>query len=272
MRFQQILPPEELKEVVRYFWTLESTDQSVASRSFRTIADGCPGLIFQGPADVLFRDQAQKQLPRLLLYGQATRHGEILAGGAFRTIGAYFYPSALTAVFGFNAEELTDSCVDLDLLTSAQEACLSEQLLNTASVEDQVEILAAYLLARVRKSKTPIDTSVRGSLKQLIDSGGRVSLQQVQASLGISERSFQRKFKQAVGMSPKLFARICQFQVSMNQLRSGTFDKLSDVAFEHEYADQSHYIRVFREFAGISPMQYQKRANEVVENFPELLE
>jgi len=36
------------------------------------------------------------------------------------------------------------------------------------------------------------------------------------------------------------------------------------------FTDQSHFIRSFKEFAGISPNQYQKQYTELVENFPEM--
>jgi AraC-like DNA-binding protein len=55
-------------------------------------------------------------------------------------------------------------------------------------------------------------------------------------------------------------------------LRNNHYHKLSDIAFENEYADQSHFIRAFKEFAGFSPYRYRQQSNEVVENFAELIE
>ncbi|WP_046244832.1 DUF6597 domain-containing transcriptional factor [Hymenobacter terrenus] len=271
MHFQQIAPPDFLREYVRYFWTLENRDGDVVSRTFRTIADGCPGLLFQQVGHALFYDQTHEPWPRLLLYGQATRSGEAYAQGSFRILGVCFYSTALTSVFGLDADELTDSCVDPDLLSTTQAAHLSEQLSNTPALSDQIELLSAYLLAKVRKNQVLVGDGIRHCLTQLMDSGGRASLQNLQQRLGISERSFQRKFKQCVGLSPKLFARICQFQASLQQLRNQRYDKLSDVALENDYADQSHHIRTFKEFAGFSPYQYQKYANGLVDNFTELV-
>jgi len=93
-------------------------------------------------------------------------------------------------------------------------------------------------------------------------------LKDLQQKLRMTERSLERRFKQAIGISPKLFGRICRFQVSLNQLRKDNYDKLSDIAYENGYADQSHFIRSFREFAGVSPFDFKKQSNELVRNFP----
>jgi AraC-like DNA-binding protein len=74
-----------------------------------------------------------------------------------------------------------------------------------------------------------------------------------------------------VGISPQLFARICRFQASLTQLRTRQYQKFSDLAFEQDYADQSHHIRAFREFAGASPQQVRQQAQPGVPEFPELL-
>jgi AraC-like DNA-binding protein len=56
----------------------------------------------------------------------------------------------------------------------------------------------------------------------------------------------------------------------MNQMRSNRYDKLSDLAYENDYADQAHFIRVFKEFTGFSPLEFKKQSNEAVENFPQI--
>lgn len=268
MKYERIRPPEHLSEYIRYFWTLESSVNTF-SKTFRTIADGCPGLIFQrAEKGTLY--QSDKQLPAIFLFGQSTKHADISLSGQFSTVGIYFYPNALKTVFGFNAEELTNSCLDLSLLTAGQDFRLSEQLSNTPSTAGQVELLSSYLHFQRKKNNVQVDEALHYALSQLIESKGTVSLRELQASLRLSERSFERKFNQYVGIPPKLFSRICRFQASLDQLRKKEYSKFSDIAYENKYADQSHFIRAFREFAGFSPHQYQRQSNEVVENLSEL--
>ncbi len=263
MIFRQIQPPLQIREHVRYFWTLESDGANLLPKPLGPLADGCPGLIFQPAAKGVYHDEDGKQLPQTFIYGQTIKRTKLLLTGHFSTLGACFFPHTLRAVFGFNASELTDSCIDLDLVF----AHLNEQLINAVSTDEQVAIISGYLFSRIAKTNTQADATIQQALSQIITSKGNVSLKELQQSVQLSERSFERRFNEHVGISPRLFARVCKFQASLSQLKNNDFTRLSDIAYDNGYADQSHFIRTFREFAGFSPNQFQKQPHSVAEHF-----
>ncbi|MFY0252522.1 DUF6597 domain-containing transcriptional factor [Chitinophaga sp. 30R24] len=267
MRYQEIPPPAYLQHHVRYFWTLESDGPNPLPQVFGPVADGCPGLIFQQSDKGTFY-QEDKQLPDLLLYGQTTRYTELQLIGTICTIGVCCYPHALKTVFGLPADELTDACMDLDTLPYSKTFQLSVQLAHATSLTAKIGVIATFLGRQLQKNCHTADPLTQLALSEIMASKGSIALKTLQQQLQVTERSFERRFKQGVGISPKLFSRICRFQHSLTQLRNSHYNKLSDIAFENDYADQSHYIRVFKEFAGFSPNQYQKKSNEVVANFP----
>ncbi len=85
----------------------------------------------------------------------------------------------------------------------------------------------------------------------------------------ISERSLERLIKQYVGISPKVYSRIVRFQSGLQALRKNDFRTLTEVAYQKEFFDQSHFIREFRTFTGMNPKQYLHQTIEQVENYPE---
>jgi AraC-like DNA-binding protein len=270
MNFQSIVPLAILQPVVRYFWALDGDALGEGQKAFRTMADGCPGIIYQHADDGAFFQQ-DKQLPDAFLFGQTTRYAEISLLGKFNTVGVYFHPNALQCVFGNNAEELTDSCLDINLFAKKQGFNLSDQLAEIPTASGKVEALSAYLSAQMVRNNNRENRAMEYALSQISQSKGTVPLKDLQRYLQQSERSFQRNFKQYTGIAPKLFSRICRFQSSLQQLRKTDYNKLSDIAYEQDYADQSHFIRAFKEFAGLSPNQYQKQASELVENFARVI-
>lgn len=269
MNYKQVPPPEELKNHIRYFFIMETDDVKDLTYSFRTVADGGPGLLFQ-PEDRGTYYQSDKQLPILFLYGQSTTNVETSLKGKFNTVGVVFYPHVLKTIFGLDATDLTDTCMDLDQQARKQGFHLVEMLSESRSAKEKIDILSSYLLYLLRKHSGQVDTTMEYALSQILASKGNISMKELNDELYLSERSVERRFKQYVGISPKLFARICRFQASLIQIRNNQFSRLSDIAYENEYADQSHLIRAFKEFAGISPNKYQKQAMGIAQNISDL--
>lgn len=77
----------------------------------------------------------------------------------------------------------------------------------------------------------------------------------------ISERQFQRRFKNQVGITHKKFQRIIRFEKALDILTQSNYGQLTQVAYETGYVDQSHFIKDFTEFSGMSPYDFVKNSN-----------
>ncbi|MGX5816920.1 DUF6597 domain-containing transcriptional factor [Chitinophaga lutea] len=266
MHFRQIAPPPALRDYVRYFWALESTATADGPQSFRTIADGSPGVIFQQTEKGVMH-QAGKALPGLILYGQYSSHAELTLSGHIASIGVYFYPHALRTIFGLPPADLTDTCMDLGQHAQGLGFPILEELQETLTAEQRVARISAFLLDLLRRNEREHNPVMKHALQRILSSGGAISLKALREELQCTERTFERHFKSYVGISPKLFVRIARVQASLQQLRQGAGGKLSDLAYGHDFADQSHFIRSFREFTGYSPLQFRKQSPEILDNF-----
>jgi len=261
MNYQQIYPTAPLRKYIRYFWTLEDDGLDFSEKTFKIMSDGLPGLIFQEKPKA-FYDSNNQQLTQLFLYGQTTKHTKHTAKENFKNIGVYFQPAALKSIFGIDAHELVNRNIDInDLIKST----ISDQLSNAPNLEQQIGLLSRLLLQQLNQRKAE-NEKVNFASEQLLKG---VSLPNIQNKLNLSERSLERYFKQHVGISPKLYARISRFQSALENLRQTQFGKLTHIAYQNDYFDQSHFIRDFQEFAGTSPKHFKLKANEQVANFPE---
>lgn len=270
MDYRIILPPENLKPFVRYFWVLENNNSADAIETFNPLADGSPGIMFQPPDKGTFYTEDNKQLPGILLYGQTIQPAKMILSGKLSTIGICLQPHALQSVFGIDANELTGTCVDLGLVQHKKEKHLQEKLMGAATIEEQINLLSSSLINSVQDTGDKQDIITKYAVTEIFRGKGEISFNALLKQLQLSERTLERRFKQSIGVSAKLFSRICRFQESLNQLRKNNYQKLSDIAYENGYSDQSHFIRTFKEFTGVSPFDYKKQLSEVAENFPKV--
>lgn len=109
----------------------------------------------------------------------------------------------------------------------------------------------------------PVDTELAWSLGQLVGSGGGAVIGNLADELGWSHRRLIAQFRDAVGLPPKLVARIVRFE----RLLALTTDPKIDwagAAATCGYFDQAHLVREVRDLAGVTPTELRaERVNFV---------
>jgi len=152
------------------------------------------------------------------------------------------------ACLGVPALELSDSHVALEeLLPAARVVEATERLQAARDDRARVEVVEELLL-ELPFARDPLVTQ---GIELLANAGEGASVARVARSLGVSERQFERRFKARVGLTPKHFARLQRFERAVNLARSAP--SLSVAAQDAGYYDQSHFIRDFRGFVGVTP-------------------
>ncbi len=75
---------------------------------------------------------------------------------------------------------------------------------------------------------------------------------------GYSHRRFIELFCRAVGLTPKLYCQVLRFQRGVEMTAAKHSTSWVDVALLAGYSDQPHFNRQFREFAGVTPGEYEE--------------
>jgi len=244
--FPDIQIPPPLQPYISHVWFAEG----IAGNAFPIFADGRTGIIFQQSGMIL--GNQEKNLANSFVFGQTLDPIMLHTQPNCRVLGLIFHPHVLPSVFRIHAKELTDECVDMSLIPAVPRINLNEQLWNTVSPKRQFDLLFSYL----EKMISPIDKSMQYATSHILATKGKTSLKDLHYQLNLTERTFERRFEQYVGISPRLFSNIAQFQAAIRMLDSGHFSKLSDIAYANGYADQSHFIRWFKKFTGVTPLEH----------------
>jgi methylphosphotriester-DNA--protein-cysteine methyltransferase len=122
----------------------------------------------------------------------------------------------------------------------------------------QVELFEMFLLTRLPQVKG-IHPAIAAALAGI---GENSSVRSLVANSGVSHRRFLELFSQAVGLTPKRFARVLRFQNVFKRLERNPTASWTDLALDAGYSDQPHFNREFREFSGLTPEEYRRAAPE----------
>ena len=95
---------------------------------------------------------------------------------------------------------------------------------------------------------------------------GTVSVKALLEQLDISERQFERRFSQAVGMSPYSYIRVKRFNEAIRLMKTRQCNTLTEIAYTLNFHDQSHFIRDIKAFTGITPKSLSQKVDDFYHN------
>jgi AraC-like DNA-binding protein len=246
--------PASLDRYVAYFWTLRCPTNGVFT--LKMFANGVSGIIVQQSNGCSAlrslsgtRPCRATDLPRALVYGKRTQPGHVVAQGPFELTGAVFRPQALHALMKIDSTQINNGPVRVDDLFRRG---LEDELLNAETAQQRIAVLVRCLSARANQDATD-DLLVDESLQVLWRQRQNLRVPQLLQCLGISERQFERRFGRAVGIPPHQYLRIVRFEEAVRLLRERQFKKMSDLASELNYTDESHFIKEMKQFSGYTP-------------------
>jgi AraC-like DNA-binding protein len=191
----------------------------------------------------------------LSLFGKSVPTERWAEWGKATLIAFFFKPFALGPAFKLSALQLKNEVIELNRWNPQKAMALAIQLTFAQSTAEKMEVLHQFILSQVTVNQREC-AIIRYATDKILENPETDVLAQMLQELNLTERTFQRIFKKYVGITASEYRRICQFQLAFYQLKSGQFDKLTDVAYANGYFDQSHYIRSFKEFTDGTPNDY----------------
>jgi AraC-like DNA-binding protein len=251
MKYFTIPPPHSLAKYVRCFWIYEGEASAQNPYIYRRYADGCTELVFhfRSVFHQLIEGTVENSLPAAIL-AQTRQYKRFVVDRNWGIFGCYLYPFALPRLFKLPASDFTDTMTDFQSVLGREGKELEERVLMAANNRSRVQILSDFIKKRLDDNRRE-DPLLFASIGHIIHAGGMVNVRKLAYEHYVSNRHFERKFKEFSGFPPKLFARINRFQASLKEYGSGK--SLTETAFGCGYYDQSHFINEFKEFTGYNP-------------------
>lgn len=258
----------ELAPYVRMLWTVNGPDASAQGEATQCIPpDGCMEIVLHLASDVEeVRAEGARIQPRALLVGESARPSRVRPLGELDIVGVRLTPAGVRAFVDAPAHELVGNTFALDSVLDA-ETRKALATVEAAEPRDRLKLLEAALVAKVRRARRH-DVVVARLVRQLeTPAGATTTIESLAADVGMTRRQLERRFLDAVGLSPKLLAQVLRFQRVLSALSAGGVTSRTDLAHAYGYYDQAHLIRDFRRFTSMSPREFLGRDHPFADLF-----
>lgn len=287
MHYKEFPPHPALRAYVACLWASASGGPAPDGRaaSHRVLPDNCIDILWQDTGEPAFA------------VGMMTRAIHVASERVVRTVAVRFKPGAagiflspphgpalplhhladrrsdLDQLWGRSgADRLADSLWGRELSDVQRLALIERTLLlqlQTAAAGGEAAVMARPGRAPAAGRLAPVPAAPAGALigaaLDAIDrSGGGLRIENLADGLGVSRQHLAAQFRAKVGLTPKMYARVCRFRRATGALEQAPghgrvparTPDWAQLALNCGYFDQSHLIHDFQEFSGSAPENF----------------
>lgn len=173
-------------------------------------------------------------------------------GHDFLMLMVIFQPGGMYRLLGFSSQELTTQFTDAEAIIGNELQNVNDQIANALTYKEMIARADEYLLSKLHKIKKEahsIDTI--GQILLHHPKGYALDWLANQACL--SPRQFERKFKERMGVGPKLYSRINRFFQAFEYKEAHPELDWLTVALDFGYTDYYHLCKDSKQFAQVTP-------------------
>ncbi|GGH77903.1 AraC family transcriptional regulator [Pullulanibacillus pueri] len=247
-RYHEYLPSPFLRNIVACYWTvdIQATD---TEQLHRIIPDGC--------VDIIFDLRSHSSGKGAFITGLMPTYEAISRENDCSFFGIRFFLESIPLVLHYPVSSFGDNRVFLQEVWGTAGSLWSEEVLSVngdiAKMIDHVESKLEQLLAQ---NILTSERLVEKGIHYMHAYKGNLTITSLASELNYSERHIRRAFKNECGLGPKELLEIFRFQYLLQGLyRFSEPSKGAVWAGGYGYYDQSHLIKNFQRYYGLSPSQ-----------------
>lgn len=239
--YSEFLPDLKLQNFIYCYWQLKTTQTLSAQFNYRVVADGCIDIFFElnHPKDSY-------------VMGFCKQFTEFPLENSFHYIGIRFFPTMFPQLFKVDAKSLSNKFEHLDQVIPATSNFISQQLHIEQSPQEIKAKFDSYFISLLSNANFNNDNRLYQAIQLILSNYGVIDVES-DLDIGISSRQLRRLFETYIGDTPKIFGQVVRFQNILKAKPSAQSLKQNKLFFDAGYYDQSHFIKEFKNFYGVTP-------------------
>lgn len=267
----QIAPAIELSPYIKHYLFLENAE--LASKKLRLFSDGNTGMVLTFGGNLISNNHGDEPLnyPNSFLYGQISQFKDLHSVGRTGIIIVVFQPFGINHLLGIAAHEIKDGIIATENIFGRHGSLLYEKLAEQPYLETKLQLLNTFFIKQSPRKVHSNQNLIHSTLHYILKNKGAISVNHLVKYTGYTERHIERIFNESIGLNPKKFGNIVKLHFFLNLLKYKSMQSnMTDLCYEAGYSDQSHLIKEFKKYTGITPTQYLNDTRRLAINFMEI--
>jgi AraC-like DNA-binding protein len=194
--------------------------------------------------------------PRSVLVGPQLTRVTLDVNRSHKAVRVGFHPGGLYRLLGISMADMVDGSYDAEDVFGHELREVNEKLQEAQGFDAIKNVIENFLLQKTAtlQKALPFDRA----MLELLRYNGNIPIEQIASLACLSLRQFERISKERIGLPPKLFARLVRFSKAYRLRENSPGQTWTSIAHQCGYFDQMHFIRDFKEFAGVAPGVIEK--------------
>ena len=264
MHYRKFNPSSILSSFVECYFIWDSEGRLETPMVIESPPSGFCSIVFNYADPYYLQNKKYERLavPMQFISGQSIYSYKLFLEGEIGVAGIVFKPAALATIFQLPIYEYTEERIDLYKIFKKPVIDKYVTQIKLAGEEQKVHLLEEFLMQQYRIQK-PEPDYIDKAANYIVEHNGLLQVSDLLKDSCMSRRSFERKFFQKVGLSPKYYARLRRIGYLLTFVAGKRKADWPKIVAECEFYDQAHFIKDFKEFTGRSPQQYLKENTEL---------
>ncbi|TDS57204.1 AraC family transcriptional regulator [Myroides indicus] len=239
--YTEFLPDIKLQPFIYCYWQLKTTQQLSEQFNYRVVSDGC--------IDIYFELNNPKEN---YVMGFCKKFTEFPLDNTFNYVGVRFLPTMFPQLFKINAIELSNRYEHLNSVVPHLSDFIANSFNETQQQDEIKTLLDNYFRELTTNTTFDNDNRLYGAIELILKNFGMLDIEK-DIDTGISTRQLRRLFEFYIGDTAKTFSKVVRFQNILKAKPSSQSLRQNKLFFDVGYYDQSHFIKEFKNFYGVTP-------------------
>lgn len=268
MLINEIKPCIHLTDYIRLYRIIDFhfTDSDIIPfKAYSPRPEHCLQFMARDPEFIRYPDSGQHISPKPVIFmGPHTSLIHRYPGKRTLGLQVIFQPGATNQITNISSHELTNLYMDAEFIFGKGTHLVNEQLFHAKNYSEMISIVERFLIEFIKKVKIkrhPVDEIS----KAMIYENERFALDKFLKAACLSHRQVDRKFRERVGMAPKLFLQMARFDKAFRMKNRFPQKDWLSIALHCGYYDYQHLVKDYKLFTGYTPKQFFEIDNQAPE-------